>query len=133
MSAPTFTPAPWRVGRSGTVVADTPIEGGVSGTTDTGYYGGHLIAETVTPANAKRIVQCVNACAGIPSEVLEARSAGGLPWSVADQIDKAAAQDTLLAALQYVLEDELTGVPRASSSCRRVVRDAIAKATGSTS
>jgi hypothetical protein len=39
-------------------------------------------------AVAKRIVACVNACAGVPTEVLTAHQAGGLPWSVADQIDQ---------------------------------------------
>lgn len=31
----------------------------------------------------------------------------------------------LRAALEYVLEDENTGIPRASSACRRVVRTAL--------
>jgi hypothetical protein len=46
------TPGPWRVGRPGTIVADVLVEGGVSGTLDTSYYGGYLIAETVAPENS---------------------------------------------------------------------------------
>lgn len=42
-----------------------------------------------------------------------------------------AAAPELLEALRYVMEDEINGIPRASSSCRRVVAAAIAKATGS--
>lgn len=49
------TPGPWRIGKSGGVVSDAPIEGGVPGTADVDYYGGHLICETVTSANARLI------------------------------------------------------------------------------
>lgn len=41
-----------------------------------------------------------------------------------------AAAPELLAALEYVMEDEPNGVPRASSACRKVVAAAIAKARG---
>lgn len=67
-----YTRGTWSVGPRGTCVVSTdPIVGGVRGTDDVGYYGGHLIAETVTAANARRIVACVNACAGIATAALE--------------------------------------------------------------
>lgn len=50
----TFTPGPWRVGKTGCVVADVPVPE-MGGSDDVDYYGGHLICESVTPANAKLI------------------------------------------------------------------------------
>jgi hypothetical protein len=51
-----FTPGPWRLGKAGGVVADVPIEGGPRGSDDVAYYGGHLICESTTPANARLII-----------------------------------------------------------------------------
>ena len=49
------TPGPWQIGKNfGSVVCDTPVPG-ISGSDDTEYYGGHLIAESVTEANARLI------------------------------------------------------------------------------
>lgn len=45
------TPGPWRVGRRGSVVADSPVPQ-ISGSDAVEYYGGHLIAESITPSNA---------------------------------------------------------------------------------
>lgn len=39
-------------------------------------------------ANFRRLSACWNACEGVPTEVLEAQQSGGLPWSVADQIEQ---------------------------------------------
>ena len=39
-------------------------------------------------SNAHRLAVCWNACEGVPTEVLEAQQSGGLPWSVADQIEQ---------------------------------------------
>lgn len=50
--------------------------------------------------NARRISACIAACQGIPTEVLEAQQSGGLPWSVADQIEARVVQDALVAALR---------------------------------
>lgn len=112
------TPEPWRVGRHA-VVADVPVVGGCSGTDDVDYYGGHLVCETVTEANAERIIACVNACKGINPEavpdLLEACEAlpldkfrDGEPPDAADFKDNA---DAFLRAM-------------------RLARVAIAKATG---
>jgi hypothetical protein len=53
--------------------------------------------------NMRRLAACWNACYGIPTEVLEANQSGGLPWSVADQIDARVLQAEMLEALQGVL------------------------------
>lgn len=64
------TAEPWRTGNGGSVVADEPIPG-VRGSDDVGYYGGHLVCESVTPANASRIVSCVNGCRALPVKALD--------------------------------------------------------------
>ena len=64
------TPEPWRVGRDGSVVSDTPVPG-MGGSDAVEYYGGHLIGESIIEANARRIAACVNACAGISTDRLE--------------------------------------------------------------
>lgn len=62
-----------------------------------------LAADTRTPAE-RRLAACWNACDGVPVEVLEAQQSGGLPWSVADQIEERVQRDELLAALQMWLD-----------------------------
>lgn len=52
---------------------------------------------------ARRLVAAFNACAGVPVEVLEANAAGGLPWSVADQIEQRALNRQLLDAVRAVV------------------------------
>lgn len=58
------TPGPWRVGKaSGAVVSDSPDGLTLAGTTEanssregvTEFYGGNLICESATPANARLI------------------------------------------------------------------------------
>ncbi len=67
-----------------------------------GRHGGEVFDGDFTEANARRIVACVNACAGIPNEQLER----GLPAmnALVDRIDGKIAtltkqRDDLLAAL----------------------------------
>lgn len=49
------TRGPWRVGKGfGSVVADTPVPE-VNGSDAVEYYGGHLVAESISPANARLI------------------------------------------------------------------------------
>ena len=95
------TPEPWRVGRPGTVVSDTPVPG-MGGSDAVEYYGGHLIGESITEANARRIAACVNACAGMRNDELE----GGLLIGVMQvKIDLLESQrDELLAALQGMID-----------------------------
>lgn len=50
--------------------------------------------------DARRLVACWNACKDVPTEVLEAQQAGGLPWAVADQIEALVQRGELLAVLR---------------------------------
>jgi len=89
-----------RVGRPGAVVADHPVPE-MSGSDALDYYGGHMVAESVTPANARRIVACWNACLGLPTDELEQR---GLASAFGNQLLHAERQrDVLLEALNGVL------------------------------
>ena len=54
-------------------------------------------------ANARRIVACVNACAGLPTEQLESSPPGGVLNGVAGLI---AQLDELLAALEIIAASE---------------------------
>lgn len=62
-----------RVGHSGAVVADHPVPE-MSGSDAVEYYGGHLVAESVTAANARRLAACWNSCDGFTTEELEAHT-----------------------------------------------------------
>ncbi len=89
-----------RVGHSGAVVADHPIPE-MSGSDATEYYGGHLVAESVTAANARRLVACWNACHGLPTDELEQK---GLACAFGTQLLLLEQhRDTLLEALNGVL------------------------------
>lgn len=60
-----------RLGRGGAcIVADGPFAG-PDGCADVDFYGGHMVAESVTIANAWRLIACWNACADMRTEVLE--------------------------------------------------------------
>ena len=51
------TAGPWRAGTAcGSVVSDHPIDGGVPGSDALEYYGGHLIAESVSGCNVPVII-----------------------------------------------------------------------------
>ena len=58
------TPGPWRKGEGGKcmkcVVADHPVPE-ISGSDAVEYYGGHLVCESVSEANAQFIVTACNA------------------------------------------------------------------------
>lgn len=52
MTTTKHTPGPWRIGRDyGAVVADTPIQNGITGSNHVEAYGGHLIAESISDCN----------------------------------------------------------------------------------
>lgn len=60
-----YTKGAWKVGRGGyCVVSQEPVPE-VNGSDAVEYYGGHLIGESMSEANAKRIVECVSACDGM--------------------------------------------------------------------
>lgn len=118
------TKEPWRLGRPGTVVADEPVPD-MGGADDVEYYGGHCVAESIVERNARRIVACVNACAGIPIEIIEANLSGGLPWEFAEQLDAKMLRDELLAAAKKAIAEcaDLVATPAGDA-----LESAIAKA-----
>jgi len=64
----THTPTPWRRGKaSDAIVADAPLRP-FDSPEDVAYYGGYLIAESVTVANQDFIVRACN----VHEELLEA-------------------------------------------------------------
>ena len=88
-----------RVGHSGAVVADHPVRE-MNGSDAVEYYGGHMVAESVTAANARRLVACWNACHGLPTDELEQK---GLMCAVGTQLLLLEQhRDTLLEALNDV-------------------------------
>lgn len=60
-----YTKGVWKVGRGGYCVVSTEPVPEVNGSEAVEYYGGHLIGESMSEANARRIVDCVNACDGM--------------------------------------------------------------------
>lgn len=83
------TPEPWKVqhphaGQRGWEIADSS--------------GLNQVSQDVTEANARRIVACVNACRGLPTDELEQK---GLVAAVGTQLlDVERQRDELLAALE---------------------------------
>lgn len=59
-----------RVGRPGSIVSDNPVPG-MAGSDAIDYYGGHMVGESITQSNAKRLVLCWNACEGVTNQILE--------------------------------------------------------------
>lgn len=55
------SPTPWRIGKNGEVVSDQPGERLMDGSDEVDYYGGYLVCESVTRANAEQIIAAVNA------------------------------------------------------------------------
>jgi len=85
----------------------------------------------------RRLAACWNACQGVPIEVLEAQQAGGLPWSVADQLDKLAdlaiaerQRDELLEALHGIVSAWGPGFEEGESPSLDRARATIAKVKG---
>ena len=109
------TPEPWRAGLHSTVVSDTPVPG-MSGSDAVEYYGGHLIGESITEANARRIVACVNACRGLGTDELEQH---GLVSAVGyELIELTKQRDELLRDMQDVL-DMLINQPHAVTAANQ--------------
>lgn len=85
-----------------------------------------------THTSEARKVACVNACAGIPTEVLQTGVSGGLPWRIPDAIDLAVQRraaieqlDELLAALQDIAAEPWS--PYCAHKLQEIARAAIAK------
>lgn len=93
------TQEPWRLGIGYTVIANDPVPE-MPGSEHVEYYGGHLIAESVVHRNARRIVACVNACAGLSdAEVSHGLVPASRHSTVAHQ------RDQLLAALRRAVDE----------------------------
>lgn len=77
------TPGPWRLGKcGGSVVADVPIQDGICGSDCVEYYGGHLIAESVTPSNAKLIAAAPDLLALLQELIdIEGPQPGHIMWA----------------------------------------------------
>ncbi|ELY1969548.1 hypothetical protein SL040_000774 [Aeromonas salmonicida] len=60
-----------RVGKGHAVVADHPVPE-MSGSDALDYYGGHMVAESVTAGNARRLVACWNLLHEFDTEAIEA-------------------------------------------------------------
>ena len=92
---------PLRVGgKHGGIVTDDPVNGTTTAkgdeedvargwTASSTAYGGHLVAESITPANARRLVACWNICQGTPTEALEAAYSAGARLDVSLQVSVA--------------------------------------------
>jgi cobalamin synthase len=134
MSAATHTPCPRFLVMAGADPKDKGIHD-----SQWGHYGvtfaivsfaheySHL-PELITPTTAEyaeRVAAALNACEGIPVEVLKANAAGGLPYSVADQIEARVVQAELLAACKVAF-DQTCSVGRPKDW--EQLRAAIAKA-----
>lgn len=88
------------------------------------------------PGDAERIVACVNACAGIPIEVLTNFRSGGLPWNFADTLDMKMENNALRETLASIAAREPTprvyypdqygqGFDDAINECAGVARKAL--------
>ena len=91
---------------------------------------GDWVRGPITEANARRIVACVNACAGLPTEQLESSPPGGILNGVAGLI---AQRNELLAALEIIAaSEEFHGDSFVCDfgTLQGVARAAIAKAKG---
>ena len=117
------TPEPWVIWNGGDGImmygAREPKRGGVAL-----MCCNELVSGRTAIANARRIVACVNACRGLPTDELEQK---GLVAAVGTQLlDVERQRDELLAALK-----EIAGCdPHHQSSAGTIARAAIAKAKG---
>lgn len=51
-----YTSGPYRQGNGYSIVSDHPVDGCPGGGDDIDYYGGHLIAESVSPCNSPLLI-----------------------------------------------------------------------------
>jgi hypothetical protein len=123
------TPEPWKV------VDDVDVESGPQGAlwyVSTAGARGRTLDEA--RANARRIVAAVNACAGLPTEVLEANALDSTVGRlVIQRADLLAELTRLRGRLQAMADAELDGdVPRGSDLAReaKCINQAITKAEG---
>lgn len=103
------TPEPWRIGRTGITGAVSIVAGDRPPT---------LVTEVIQsctdqPAmeNARRIVACVNACAGIPTEELEQ----GVVQALIEALERITDYQPALVGESQELHQEIDGCPE----CKR--------------
>lgn len=79
MSEPKHSPEPWRYDGVQAVVAGHKNDPMRPGETflHREWYGGLLVCESIHPEDARRVVACVNFCAGVDTADLEALAAAG--------------------------------------------------------
>lgn len=123
------TPEPWRVAAKALVRLDSAYL--IEAVEHHDFKYGATLAAT-SQHDARRIVACVNACAGLSTEQLEASPLGGVLNGVAGLI---AQRDQLLEALEMVIADKAPGyhdcIDDGEQECAWcVARSAIAKAKG---
>lgn len=95
------------------------------------YYGGHLIAESITSANSRRIVACVNACEGISTESLERSDVIASMQGERRRLETQ--RDDLLAVLERIAGltlSQFMGPHDMALECVNLASAAIAKAGG---
>lgn len=116
------TPGPWFISRPyQTLYIESRIAGGMI--QEVASIGPNANGWSESEANARRIVACVNACDGIPTEVLEAGRVADQLW-----VHLKSQSDELLAALRHI-EGAAMDISCERAAIRDAARAAIAKAT----
>lgn len=114
------TPEPWHAGGY-----EVQCDKGTTICNMSGWKG-----EGITRANASRIVACVNACAGVDTDLLEA---GELDKPIMLVMQENKDIKRRCDELMYAL-DEISKLPSyRQDECSEMARDAIAKANGGAS
>ena len=124
------TNGPWRIGKAGTVVSDSPTPE-INGSDCVDFYGGHLVCESVSEANASRIVACFNACEGITTEELvDIAKTGGMLGPREDIARIARQRDELAESLKKISSftwSGFVGPYEMALECVSVAKEAVAK------
>lgn len=94
------TPTPWRIGKGHCVVADEPVPG-MDGSDAIEYYGGHLIAESITTENCEHIVRCVNSHDALVAQMINALEL--IELLRANSSDRVVVENTQLAPMYAAL------------------------------
>ena len=96
-----YTKGVWEVGRGGYCVVSTEPVPEVNGSDAVEYYGGHLIGESMSKSNARRIADCVNACDGMENpvdEIAKLRYEIAMLYRLIDDKDSEIARMAIIAA-----------------------------------
>lgn len=110
-----------RIGRNGAVVSDDQGSHVIGGD-HVDYYGGYLVAESITPSNARRLVACWNAFDGIPTDKIEGRTVVATLKKMkrlADGGDWLRRKAVVLLECVETLKEHLPDIPDANCSCHR--------------